>query len=464
MNKKIKVILSVILVGLVAVGGWKYMDYKGYCETHYPANTIINGMDCCGKTVSQAEDLLTDKWNDQVFRVVENGLTIAELKDMNFNYDIKDQLQEIMDNGHKLPIYTTVFKKNENLTVAMNPKKWTDSFNTQIDNLPIYDQENPVTTTDAYVDLSNTDFKIVPEVYGNNIDKKMLKKAITSALAADNWSLVFSESEFYTQPALKTDSEEILERQEYCKKYLSHKITYTFGSDTYTLSPTEMDALIMLNKKGEVRVRSQAADDFVAKLAGTYNTVNTNRAFKSTARGTVIIDGGTYGYIISQAGEKKQLISDLKALKDVTREPVYAQSGWGWENNGFGTTYIEVDLGSQQLWYYQGGRLVMTCPFVSGCIATKNPTVTGAFSIVYMATDVTLKGGDKKKGTDYETHVDYWMPFYGDYGLHDADWRSAFGGDIYITGGSHGCVNMPPAMAKQLYETASSGTPVIVFN
>ncbi|MBR4020246.1 MAG: L,D-transpeptidase, partial [Firmicutes bacterium] len=51
----------------------------------------------------------------------------------------------------------------------------------------------------------------------------------------------------------------------------------------------------------------------------------------------------------------------------------------------------------------------------------------------------------------------------GDYGLHDADWRSDFGGSIYYSGGSHGCVNMPPASAAQLYGYVSSGTPVIVF-
>ncbi|MBQ7463714.1 MAG: L,D-transpeptidase, partial [Lachnospiraceae bacterium] len=52
--------------------------------------------------------------------------------------------------------------------------------------------------------------------------------------------------------------------------------------------------------------------------------------------------------------------------------------------------------------------------------------------------------------------------FYGGYGLHDASWRGAFGGNIYKTNGSHGCVNMPRATAEALFATVNVGTPVVV--
>ena len=48
-------------------------------------------------------------------------------------------------------------------------------------------------------------------------------------------------------------------------------------------------------------------------------------------------------------------------------------------------------------------------------------------------------------------------------GLHDANWRSSFGGTIYQCNGSHGCVNMPPAKAQELYSMLSVGTPVIMY-
>jgi len=463
MSKNMKIILSVLLVCVLAFGGWKYVEYKGYCETHFPSNTIINGIDCSGMTKVEAKKVLTNRWNKQEFQITENGKTLAVLKDMNFNYAIGDELQTIMDNGHKLPVYTTLFKKNAALIVPMKASKWTDSFNEQIADLPIYDQEDPVTTENAYVDMSTNEFKIVPEVYGNNIDVGKLKKTITGSIAEDTWNLDFNEKDFYTLPTLKKDSDKIVERQAYCKKYFAHKITYTFADNPLTITPTQLEDMLKISDDGKVSVKPKKVKAFVDELDENYTTVGKDREFKSTARGTVIIDGGTFGYDIDKKAEREQLTKDLKGLKDVSREPKYDQEGWGWENNGFGTTYIEVDLANQTLWYYEGGELMMTSPFVSGNVSLNHHTVTGAFAIVYMAQDVTLKGGDKKKGTDYASHVDYWMPFYGDYGLHDADWRGSFGGSIYLTGGSHGCVNMPPAKAEQLYWLVNTGTPVIVF-
>ncbi|MEO7617644.1 MAG: L,D-transpeptidase, partial [Candidatus Saccharibacteria bacterium] len=56
-----------------------------------------------------------------------------------------------------------------------------------------------------------------------------------------------------------------------------------------------------------------------------------------------------------------------------------------------------------------------------------------------------------------------WMPFHGGYGLHDAIWRKGrFGGQDYIRGGSHGCVNLPDATAEWLYNWSVVGTPVYI--
>ncbi|MEI3138955.1 MAG: L,D-transpeptidase [Lachnospiraceae bacterium] len=57
----------------------------------------------------------------------------------------------------------------------------------------------------------------------------------------------------------------------------------------------------------------------------------------------------------------------------------------------------------------------------------------------------------------------YWMPFNGGIGLHDANWRSSFGGSIYQTNGSHGCVNLPRSAAKEIYERVYDGIPIICY-
>ena len=75
----------------------------------------------------------------------------------------------------------------------------------------------------------------------------------------------------------------------------------------------------------------------------------------------------------------------------------------------------------------------------------------------YTQKDATLNG------ENYSTPVKYWMPFNGNIGMHDASWRSSFGGTIYKYNGSHGCVNLPPAVAKKVFQYVKAGTPVICY-
>jgi hypothetical protein len=101
--------------------------------------------------------------------------------------------------------------------------------------------------------------------------------------------------------------------------------------------------------------------------------------------------------------------------------------------------------------------MVFDTPCVSGKIAANHGTHTGVYPIAYKQKDATLKGDN------YESHVNYWMPFNMGEGLHDATWRKSFGGTIYKTGGSHGCVNLPLSAAEKIYDIVEAGWPVIVF-
>ena len=61
------------------------------------------------------------------------------------------------------------------------------------------------------------------------------------------------------------------------------------------------------------------------------------------------------------------------------------------------------------------------------------------------------------------SHVTYWMPFvWNAVALHDATWRYSFGGDIYQTSGSHGCVNLPYEKAEELFNICEVGDVVVV--
>ncbi len=116
--------------------------------------------------------------------------------------------------------------------------------------------------------------------------------------------------------------------------------------------------------------------------------------------------------------------------------------------------FIDIDLYNQKIKLYDDIDILIQSDMVSGKIAT--PTREGYFKIYNKQTDRYLKG------EDYNTYVNYWMPFDGGIGLHDATWRSKFGDEIYIKKGSHGCVNLPYNVAEYIYQNINVGTKVLV--
>ena len=117
--------------------------------------------------------------------------------------------------------------------------------------------------------------------------------------------------------------------------------------------------------------------------------------------------------------------------------------------------YIEVDISDQNIKYYMGEEIILDSDIVTGK-QNVSDTRIGMFEIYSRETSRYLTGAT------YSQYVDYWMPFDGGIGLHDASWRDEFGGDIYINSGSHGCVNLPLDVAKTIYENSEVGSKVLV--
>ena len=131
-------------------------------------------------------------------------------------------------------------------------------------------------------------------------------------------------------------------------------------------------------------------------------------------------------------------------------------------NGDIGTSYVEVDLTKQKVYLFINGDKYLDTDVVTGNASKKHGTPDGIYRIAYKDREATLKGLEDDGKTEYESKVEYWMPFNGDIGFHDAPWRTEFGGGIYKTAGSHGCVNMPPASAETLFNNISAGFPVVV--
>lgn len=121
--------------------------------------------------------------------------------------------------------------------------------------------------------------------------------------------------------------------------------------------------------------------------------------------------------------------------------------------------YVLIDLSDQILYIVQGDMYLLTTPVVTGLANSSRATPTGEYRIYSKEFDRYLKG------PGYNCHVDYFMPFNGGIGIHDASWRTDeefMAGDTYLTNGSHGCINVPCNIISEVSDYCEVGTIVIV--
>ena len=213
-----------------------------------------------------------------------------------------------------------------------------------------------------------------------------------------------------------------------------------------------------------VSVDAAKVADYVQGLRNKYDTPTGTQTWQS-ADGTAKSIKTDYGWHIDQAKETEALIANIQSLQSVTREPVYASRAVQTEMPQWGKTFVEIDLSSQHVYYYQDGNCVWDSKCVTGTATDPDrATPTGVFALKYKQRDRVLRGriNPQTGKPSYESPVAYWMPFNGNIGLHDANWRSSFGGNIYLKSGSHGCINLPPKNAKTLFELITPGTVIVV--
>ena len=121
--------------------------------------------------------------------------------------------------------------------------------------------------------------------------------------------------------------------------------------------------------------------------------------------------------------------------------------------------FVLVDISEQRAIFYKNGIRVLSDNCVTGNKRAGYDTTVGIHQIIFKDLNRTLHGSYG------EAFVKYWMRFTNSgQGLHDAGWRRNFGSGIYISNGSHGCVNLPRETAATIYNNSYVGMHVIVEN
>lgn len=246
---------------------------------------------------------------------------------------------------------------------------------------------------------------------------------------------------------------------------------YIKGSVTYSVEPVAVVDKALISQWVKVDDNVQVVFDvdavgaYVDELCNQYNTVGKVRTITTPTGKKAEVSGGNYGWKINRDAEYEALMNNIKGQEIVTREPVFEQKAVAYGSADWGSTYVEVDLSNQHMWYVVNGAVAMETDVVTGVPVPARRTPPGVFTILERKRDKTLRGDRRPDGSyEYETPVAYWMRVtWTGIGFHDATWQRAFGGELYKTGrGSHGCINMPIDKAAQLYGMLETGTPVVI--
>ncbi len=454
--------LCLIGIGLGVLG---YYLYEQANSGLFFENTKINGYDVTGKTAKEVMLILERDYSAPELTINEGGqeaLTLT-LEDMGYTVDEMKLLSELKScmREQNVRLLFSLMGGNE-FEVEIPFEFDEDTFNEAVSASRFLTPRKA--SVDASLEYNGTEYYIEPEVYGNEMDdadlRVMVKDYADKVVAADrpqkNGTLEVPES-FYFLPAVTQDDGEMNTMMGIYNSYCKAKISLTFGEKKEVVDWSVVQNWLNI-EGGEATLNEEAVYDYVYELAARYDTLYHARDFTTHDGRTIHYESSDYGYQIDCDAEAQQLIQDIYANTAVEREPVYAVKGY--KRNGQDDvvgTYVEADLTKQHLWFYIDGKVVVESDFVSGLPKDGRETATGVFMIPYKTSPEVLEGDT------WREEVTYWMPFHDGQGLHDAPWRNEFGGNIYQTGGSHGCINLPPQAAATIYENMQERMPIFLY-
>ena len=458
-----KLLIAASCMGLLAAA---YLGIGIFFRSHFVPNSRVNGIDSFGKTAQQMADLLADREKSyhMVIKTADGAteqVITPDMVDLSSNLQPGDMSRLLANQqaflwpryllGDKLEQKTSGWKLNR------------DKLNALVDALPEVSRTDLVQTknADLVYDQQQKSYLVQEEVYGNNIDTDRFKDALADAIV--NLQEEISLADYAVQPTLKADDSRLKELIGKMNQIAQMKITLKIGGDQETVPQEKIISWIGIDENANMVVHDEAIRAYVGELAGKYDTVGKNRSFHTSYGAVVNISSGDYGRKVDQEAEFNALKENLTDGRDLTRDLNFSQKAAGGAGDDIGSSYVEVNLTAQHLFVYKDGRKVVDTAVTTGKPVNHHQTNVGIFRVKSHEANRTLRGRNDD-GSSYASPVKYWMPFDGGIGLHDAPWKSNYGGKNYLTNGSHGCVNLPPSVAGSVFANVSVGMPVIVYN
>lgn len=456
----------VLLVAGMLLCGTLILVYFGgahYYKAHFFPHTSINGIDCGNQEADQAIEAV-QQWyaNAYALKILdEDGKEQLVIKpeDCEMMFPVETSIVQLLEEQNEYAWVAEMFNKvsREHL-IAVDAVYSQEALQRSLQGAVLFTSkgEEPQNAYIGEYEEAEGCYNIIAEKEGTLLNEEQAVLCIEDALNAMQEELNLRDAQCYVKPAVDSNNEELQERLEQLNRLVGTCITYDWNGNEEILDGDIIHTWIIL-EDGEISLDEEQIAAYVEEKAKIYDTYGQKRNFTTTLGVELTLPSGAYGWRTDRAAEAEVLKELILAGAVIEREPEYKNRGWAKGEDDIGNSYVEIDLSNQHLYVYQDGEIVLESDFVSGNVSNGNTTPPGVFGLTYKTMDAILRGDD------YETPVKYWMPFNGNIGMHDATWRGSFGGDIYLTNGSHGCINLPLSKAKEIYGYVSTGFPIICY-
>lgn len=460
LSKKQKKILILSGGGVAALLVVVYVGFAIYFNSHFFFGTTINGVDCHGMTAKEASNSIQQYLDTYTLTIQCRDSKTEELVSDKFGLRsvLTTDLSEFKDKQGGFGWIASLFK---DYTYTAEAKKSydEDKLDSLIDNLKCMQDENMTAPVNATLELSGDTYKVISEVKGTTLDKEKTRKEILKSVEKLTPTLNLEKNGCYIEPTYTSDSEALTTAIKQLNQFAATELTYDILGNKEVVSSEKIASWLSWNEDFVVDISDEGVNELLTSWSESYNTSGKPHTLNTSYGTTVTIDKGNYGWKIDKDATRAELISAIRNGETGTKEPVYSSKANTKDSSkDYGSSYVEINLGTQHLFMYKDGQLIVETDFVSGKVTNGNATPTGIYGLTYKQSPAVLRG------PGYASPVKYWMPFNGGVGLHDASWRNKFGGNIFYNSGSHGCINLPTAAAKTIYENISAGYAVIVYD
>ncbi len=446
-----------------------YLAIGFYYQDGFSLGTFINGIYCTGMSVEEVNAKLCASYEYPGFTVTftDGSSQQISFEEVGGSVDYTDALTKIQKKQNPLTWimnFASIGSNSSKLLPTISVDE--AAFQTTFDLLDQVESERK-NTRQVVLNLTEDGGYILVNTKAGALNVTEACEAALAAFRNGESNVNLEMAGCYHDLEMTEEETATLNLYEEIAAFLNFEISVDLGDCVEVIDHPELSFLLMTDtdvfdlvrdETGSFVWNEEAIASFAEEFAEKYSTYGSARAFETSTGETLTIEGGTYGNEIDAKALKAFLLEAIPARQSLSYIPEYTREAYVRGVKDITEDYIEIDLTNQTLYFYIDGKQVLTTPVVTGDMMRNRETPTGVYYVYGKQKNRTLRG------PNYAAHVNYWMPIIRGIGIHDALWRDEFGGDIYETNGSHGCINTPLEAMEIMYEQTEVGMPVILFN